>query len=443
MPLLLLPIRCVKEALEGSKEERMRQQNRQPATKVGVLRRLRDAGLDRLTDHRSRRGRRYPHQALLLALTLGCVAALRSLREVEALTAGLVRGVRRETKIRQRISDTKLRDELLTIEPEEARQALHRQVKAEHRRGNLEPTRLPFGVVAIDGKCLGKMDSWDHPDVQLVRPNKQPPYGLARVHRAHLVSSKATVCVDQRPIAGKSNEIGDVYTFTQQMLRTYCRGDLFEVITADAGNSSLAHANLIHGHDKGYVLAIKEPQGEIYQEALRLLGGGGANQAERSESRREKGALVTHRVWRAKLRGYLRWTHARQLVRVERTVEKNDGEVTTGNRYFVTNLPAGRLEGPGWLTLVRMHWRCENEGHWTADVVWKEDARRTPWIRVPKAVYALAMLRMIGLNVLAVLRALTRREWSQRPVPWLEVAQAVRFAVAEPTFVLRERYAFD
>jgi predicted transposase YbfD/YdcC len=421
----------------------MRQQNRQPATKVGVLRRLRDAGLERLTDHRSRRGRRYAHQALVFALALGCVAALRSLREVEALTAGLQGSVRRQTKIRRRISDTKLRDELVTLEPFEVREALHRQVKAEHRRGNLAPTRLPFGVVAIDGKCLGKMDSWDHPDVQRVRPNEQPPYGLARVHRAHLVSSKATVCVDQRPIPGKTNENGAVCAFTKELVESYKRTDLFEVITADAGNSSLAHADLIDGHNLGYMLAIKEPNGDIYAEAVRLLGGQLAEQAERTETRPEKGERVTHRVWRTTIHGYLRWTHARQLVRVERTVEKKDGTAEVGNRFFVSNLPTGRLKGKGWLVLVRMHWRCENEGHWNADVIWKEDARRTPWIRVPRAVYAVSMLRMLGLNVLAVLRAMTRREWSQEAPPWAEVALAARFALAGPTIVLRQRYTFD
>lgn len=67
----------------------MRQMNRQPATKKGVIRRLRDAQLDRLTDKRDRRGRRYPHRALTFALALGCVCALRSLRQLEAMTAKL------------------------------------------------------------------------------------------------------------------------------------------------------------------------------------------------------------------------------------------------------------------------------------------------------------------------------------------------------------------
>ena len=77
-----------------------------------------------------------------------------------------------------------------------------------------------------------------------------------------------------------------------------------------------------------------------------------------------------------------------------------------------------------------MYWRCENEGHRTADVVWKEDARRSPWTRVPQAVYALADLRMLALNIIAVLRRMSRREWESRPIPWREATRLAYFALA-------------
>jgi len=425
------------------KEDLLRQPNRQAVTKTAVLRRLRDAELERLPDRRGRRGRRHPYLGLIMALALGAVTALRSLREVEALTADLDGVVRRRFRIAGRISDTKLRDTLLGLQPEEVRRTLHRQVKAEHRRGNLAPTRLPFGVAAIDGKGLGKMDDWDHPDVQPVRPDGKPPYGLARVHRAHLVSADATVCIDERAIPGRTNELGAVCSFTEALIVAYRRTDLFEVITADAGNTSLKHASLIHDYDLGYVLAIVEPSGEIHREALRLLADLDPGQAEVSETRREKGARVTRRLFRVTIRGFLDWKHARQLVRVERTVEHSNGERSVGNRYFVTNLVPGRLNGRGWLTLVRMHWRCENEGHWTADVVWKEDARRTPWIRVPHAVYALSTLRMVALNILAVLRRMSRREVTSRSISWRDVARLAYFAVAGPALVPSERLTFE
>jgi predicted transposase YbfD/YdcC len=421
----------------------MRQQNRQAVTKAAVLRRLGDAELDRLPDRRDRRGRRHPYLGLVMALALGAVAALRSLRTVEALTAGLPLVERRCSRIAGRISDTKLRDTLLGLRPEELRQALHRQVKAEHRRGHLAPTRLSFGVVAIDGKGLGKLDEWGHPDVQPIRPDGRSPYGLARVHRAHLVSSDATVCLDERPIPGRTNELGAVCSFTKELIGAYRHTALFEVITADAGNSSLKHASLIHGYNLGYVLAVKEPLAELHREALRRLSDLRPEQAEVSETRRERGARITHRLFRVTIRGFLGWTHARQLVRVERRIEHKNGDTTVGNRYFVTNLVTGRLDGRGWLTLVRMHWRCENEGHWTADVVWKEDARRRPWIRVPHAVYALSLVRMIALNILAVLRRMSRRGYTSRSIPWREMARLAYFALAGPALVLSERLIFE
>ena len=421
----------------------MRQQNRQPVTQKSVFRRLRDAQLDRLSDKRSRRGRRYPYLALIHGLMIGCLSAARSLREVEALTASLDRAVRRWTQVKQRISDTKLYDTLNQLEVDETRQALHRQVKAEHRRGTLKPDRFPFGVVAIDGKGLGKLDRWDHPDIMRVHHEGQPPYGLARVHRAHLVSAKSAVCLDQYPIPGDSNEMGSICQATQELIETYGRTDLFEVITVDAGNASVAHADLIHGHHLGYAFAIKENCGDIYQEALRQLAHRTPDEAECRQTRREKGARVTHRLWRAPIRGFLRWSHARQLVRVQRVVEEPNGSVSEGNRYFVTNLLTGRLNASGWLTLVRMHWRVENNGHWSIDVVWKEDARRTPWITNPQAVYALATLRMIAFNILAMLRSMTRHAWESKLPRWTQVVQTVRFILAPPSLVLRKRSDFD
>jgi hypothetical protein len=349
----------------------MRQLNRNPVTEIGVIRRLSDADPVRFSDPRDRRGQRYPYEVLVMTLMLGCVGGLPSLREVEALSASLNPRVRRRTKIEGRISDTKLRDVLLDLDPDETHAALVRQVKAEHRRGVLKPDVLPFGLAAIDGKHLAKLDRWDHPDVQAVRPDNNAPYGLVRVHRAHLVSSAACVCIGQRPIPGDTNEIGAVCNFTQQLIDDYGRTNLVEAFILDAGNASLQHASLIHEANLGYVFALKQPAGDIYQEAVRLLDDLPAEQAESSRTTIERGARVTVHLWRTRIEGYLRWTHARQLIRVERTVEKQ-GEISRGVRYFVTNLVPGRLLAKHWLTLVRMYWRCENEGHWTADVIWKE-----------------------------------------------------------------------
>lgn len=415
---------------------------RNAVTKKGVLRRIRDAELSQVTDRRDERGKRHPQLALTHALLLGVVVGCRSLREVEQLTTELTIDARRELAVRDRISDTTLGTNLAEMDCAELRAALHRQVKEEHRRGRLGAELLPLNLVAIDGKCLAKTSSWAHPGVQVHRPEGRAPYGLARVHRAHLVSAKAAVCVDAAAIPGDTNEIGAVCEFTSDMLRTYGRTTLIDAIIADAGNCSLKHATLINSADVGYILALKETAGDIHQEALRLLGALSSEDAEEARVTRERGGQITYRVYRASISGYLGWKHARQLVRIQRVVARGGSE-SEGNRYFVTNLPTGRLTPRQWLTAVRAYWRCENEGNWTADAVWDEDARRTPWTRSPSGIFALGLLRMLAFNIISVLRALSRLVASSDPPPWRMVILTARFAVAPPALCSRGQLACE
>jgi hypothetical protein len=54
----------------------------------------------------------------------------------------------------------------------------------------------------------------------------------------------------------------------------------------------------------------------------------------------QNGLVVSYHLWRYDLTdvGWLDWTHARQLVRIQRTaVNQSTGEVTVGNRYYVTS----------------------------------------------------------------------------------------------------------
>ena len=120
-------------------------------------------------------------------------------------------------------------------------------------------------------------------------------------------------------------------------------------------------------------------------------------------------------------------------------VEKSDGTVSTGNRYVVTNLPRGRLNGGGWLTLIRLYWRIENNGNWTADSVFKEDAKRTPFCCVPTAVFALSVLRMIALNIFAILRSMVRRDWDSNKISWAEVVHLAHIELASPIDAYRVR----
>lgn len=206
------------------------QRNRNAVTSTAVMRRLEDAGVDRMPDWRKvdrmpdwrkPQGKRIAHKALMFALTMAVVGAMRTLRDAERMTATFPNHLRKKNGIDDRVSDTKLRDALLSRHFPEARFCLIRQVKHEHRRGRLEPVRLPFGVVAIDGKGIGTVESDDHRYVQNHQPKAGQPYGVCRVHRATLASSKAAVCIDQRPIEGDTNEIGALPDFLEQLFSTY------------------------------------------------------------------------------------------------------------------------------------------------------------------------------------------------------------------------------
>jgi hypothetical protein len=76
------------------------------------------------------------------------------------------------------------------------------------------------------------------------------------------------------------------------------------------------------------------------------------------------GAL--HRLVKAE-QGWLKWTHARQLTRVQRVTEDPaTGKKTVGNRTYVSSETPAALEPRAALRISRAHFRCEDETHWTA-----------------------------------------------------------------------------
>ncbi len=397
----------------------MPQQNRQAITFKGFARRVDNARFELLRDRRKAKGKRYSHRGLVSALALGLIAGCESLRSVETLSSKLSRQVRRRCEIPKRLSDTTLRSEILRLKEWELRRCLHRQVKAEHRRGNLKPNEFPMGIVAIDGKCLAKTNSWDHRNILKCQPQTGVPYGLARVHRSFLVSTPVCVCIDQNPIPGDTNELGTILETVKNLHQIYAHTDIMGAFIADAGNSSSELANWAHAHHYGYILALKMPQGMVTSDAVYRLK---TAEVEETSSERKGGKLVTHRLRRVHLRDESPWSSARQYIEVERTtLNLSTGETTTGSRIYVSNIPFAKLSPKQCLKAIRAYWRCENEGHGTVDRIWTEDRKRTPWSQDPEAIFALGALRMLALNVLAVLRVQTRApQLGATLLPWKE-----------------------
>ena len=440
---------------------------RQAATSKGLRRRVKDLCLRKVEDRRQVAKVKLPLPAVLTALVVAMVTRARSLRAVEQRTAQMAGKLGNWLGLSRRIADNTFGKVLPRLQLSDLVACLHRLVKAEHRRGNLEPTRLPVGTVAIDGKNVAALRWHDlcrvlklapaeataplvrlmlaerYPQAQLCVPDHGPPYALMRVHTVTLISAAAALCVHQRPIEGHTNENGAMADLLDELKAAYGRTSLFELLTTDAGNTSLGAADRIVGAGWGYFAQIKSVHGQLYDEASRALANRRPCRAHASYSDQQNGRLVTYHVWRTDLSelGWLDWTHARQLVRVRRmVVDQSTGETATGNRYYVTCLASVSLPAADALAISRGHWRCENETHWTADAELHEDRRRLAWSRHPSGVLAVALLRAMALAILAVTRRLSRLPHTIETPSWAQVAEHFLLLLCGPILLTE---AFD
>ena len=423
---------------------------RQGATPKGLERRVRDLGLEKVGDPRDAKKVTYPLLTVLTALVVGMATCARSLRKVEERTGQVVEKQVRWMGLDQRIADNTFGKVLPRLQVGDLVACLHGMVKAEHRRGNLKPTVLPVGTVAIDGKNVATLRWHDlcrvlevepdeatpehvkellaqrYTDVQFCVPEHGQPYALARVHTVTLISSDAAVCIHQRSTLGHTNEIGSMPELLEEVHTGYGRTALITMVTTDAGNTSLKVAGLIVGHGWDYFLQIKSGQGELDTEAVRALGSKSEQAADFCQSDTQNGKVVTYHLWQHDLseQGWLSWTHARQVVRVQRVAEDpTTGQKTIGQRFYVCNKTPAQLRAKGGLKISRAHWRCENETHWTADAEEQEDRRRLAWSRHPNGVFVVSVLRRIAVNILAVARRLSRLGYSLETPTWQQVAE--------------------
>jgi len=407
----------------------MTKMNRQGATPKGFERRIRDLHFERVSDPRYAPNVNYKLPVILTVLVSAMVTAARSLRHVEQRTSQLLERNGPWQGLEYRIADNTFGKLIPRLELDELAKRLVGMVKAEHRRGNLASTQLPVATAAIDGKNVAtlhwhdlcrvlaldsttakpkqvkKLLKKEFPNVQLCIPKDGEPYAMARVHTVTLISSRAANCIYQRPIEGRTNEIGAMPALLKELRAAYGRTDIVAMLTTDAGNTSLGTATLIVDNlHWDYFSQFKSEHGELHREAVRLLSRRRESTADETYNDTQNGYVVTYHVWHEDLseQGWLDWSHARQLVRVQRVAEHpTTGHKTVGNRYYVTSKISSELKPKDALSISRGHWRCEEETHWTTDVVLQEDRRRLAWSRHPHGVFVVSLLRMMALNILA------------------------------------------
>jgi len=111
------------------------------------------------------------------------------------------------------------------------------------------------------------------------------------------------------------------------------------------------------------------------------------------------GRLESRRIWVAPAPAdFLQFPHARQIFRLERTVQDLQGTPRHHEVVFgITSLTPAQASPARLLTLNRGHWRIENRLHWVRDVTFDEDRSQ---VRRGAAAHAMASLRNLAIGLL-------------------------------------------
>jgi DDE_Tnp_1-associated len=413
----------------------MAQEARLTRRMIGVLAaRLPEARLDQVQDPRAVRGRRWPLSVLLRAVLVSMVAGCKSLALAEALTAEMSVPLRRQLGIGRRVADTTMRDALCALDPQQLRQPLHALVRSAHRRKALDPQTLPFGVVAMDGKCTA-VPSCDDTYAQRQSQGEGGLVGVVRTTTCTLISSRAKPCIDALPIPAATNEMGQFEASVRSLVQAYDGLELFTMISHDAGACSEHNARVVRELGLHYLLGLKSTQPTLLTEAQRLLAALPQQRAVASSEDLLGGprTVVRHVYLTEQMVGFGDWEHLRTVLRVEsETFDAHGRRLAHDNRYFVSSLPASRLTPSQWLLVVRLHWAVENNCHHTLDTAFEEDER--PWIKTdPRGMVVVAMLRRMAYTLLTLFRSVTQRSDERRATPWRDLLRWFYNAIISAT----------
>jgi hypothetical protein len=107
------------------------------------------------------------------------------------------------------------------------------------------------------------------------------------------LEAEAAPCVHLRPIAGQTNEVGSMVPLLDELAAAYGRCRLVQVVTTDAGNTSLEAASRVVALDWDDFCQFKSEHGELHTEALRVLGQRRAHQADASYHDTQNGRVVS------------------------------------------------------------------------------------------------------------------------------------------------------
>ena len=356
------------------------------------------ARLERISDHRKRRGVRHRLSSVLGMAVAATLAGARSVTAIGEFAADCPQPVLQALGAkfhpdRQRFiaphTET-FRRALAAVDAAALDEVVGAWLFEQVRQGRVDQRRL---VLALDGKSMrGAHDAQGRP-----------------IHLfAAMIHGQGTV-VAQQQVDTKTNET----TALQPLLEDL---DLAgALVTADAMHTVRANAAwLVQVKQADYLLQIKGNQPSLLDACEQI---GDAQLSEPFEQTvRGHGRIETREVRTAPVPEHFDFPHAAQIVVVYRERSGLDGKMTSAETsYYVTSIVADDADAQLLAGHVRDHWQIESL-HWVRDWAFDEDRHQLRATASPARALAtlrnlaISLIRLAGSNrIAAAMRWIARR----------------------------------